>query len=236
MITTKNRRDHVQTSRMMAPRIDTSSIFRGWLNVGEASLAICSLEEAAEKTKAEWFVELGVKHAGTSRMIAEVLNAIGRRARLLGVDLDPAARTHWKEQLDGRVGTKCAVEEALFENCRSSGSDATSRVPTGGAAWVLVDACHCRACVEADIAAWADKIAIGGLFLFHDADWRVQLRKPCQAMGHKRLERPGVYDATMNSEVLRSSFHLAQAMEGGTDPKGDYWEGLHVWRRQDRIQ
>jgi methyltransferase family protein len=231
MITTPNRYDHAMVSRMMEPKVDTSKIFRGWLGKREALLAISSIEEAAEKTTAEWFVELGVKHAGTSRMICEVLNACGRRSRLLGVDLDEKARPHWKEQLAGRAGPKCSVAEARLEIAKSYDEAPAALVPDGGTAWILVDACHCRTCVEQDIARWAPKVAVGGLMVFHDTDWRVQLRKPCQSAGHGKPERPGVYDAVMNSPILREAFHLAQALEGGTDRKSDFWEGTQVWRR-----
>jgi hypothetical protein len=232
LITTPNRRDHVHKSRMMTPRLDTSKFFRGWLNTGEAMLAVCSLEEAAEKTDAHWFVELGVKHAGTSRMICEVLNALGRKSFLLGVDLDPAARSHWDTNLRTLAGQPGnAVRQARLEIARSHDDKVAASIEDGSAAWVLVDACHCRSCVELDIAAWAPKVAVGGLMLFHDSDWRVQQRPACQSMGHKRLEKPGVYDATMNSPVLKEKFHLAQAVEGGTDHKNWFWEGTQVWRR-----
>jgi len=225
------RYDHKYESRMMSPRLNPAKFSRGWLNAPEHRLVISSIEESAEKTSAEWFVELGVKHAGTSRTIVDVLNACARRSRLLGVDLDEKARPHWKEQLAGRAGPKCYVAEARLEVAKSYDPEPAALVPELGAAWILVDACHCRTCVEADIARWAPKVAVGGLMVFHDTDWRVQLRKPCQSMGHDKPERPGVYDAVMNSLILREAFHLAQALEGGTDRKGDFWEGTQVWRR-----
>lgn len=222
---TRVRWDHKHRSRMMAPRLKPEKFFRGWLNVGEHRLAIASLEEAAEKTSAEWFVELGVKHAGTSMTIVQVLNALGRSAQFLGVDLDPKARLYFRENLKPLKG--CV--EARIEIGPSQ--DSAGLVPDAGAAWILVDACHCGPCVSKDIEAWTPKVAPGGLMLFHDTDWHVQLRPASQCVSHSRAERVGVYDAVMGSPILRECFHLAAALEGGIDPTGHYWEGTMVWRR-----
>jgi hypothetical protein len=221
------RKEHVVTSFIQEPRLKVSKFeqFRGWVNENaEFRAFVGSLEEAA-RLKCDQFVELGVKTAMNSNCITRVLNTLGRKSELTCVDLDKAAQKYFKERnipQDGPCKSRFVLASS-FEYAKEFDKQC---------AWVFIDGCHCFHCTTKDLEAWCPKIVKGGIVIFHDCDWRVQLRPPSQRIGHKKRQPVGVYDAQFKSEYLQEEFYLVHYLEGAIDPKRMYWNGMGIWRKK----
>lgn len=186
------------------------------------SAFIGSLEHAAQ-LKSGNYCEIGVKHAGSSLCITQVLNALNREASLICLDVDPKAEEHFKKNVpqDGPCKSK------FIKGCSWKKAD---EVPND-LAWLFIDGCHCYDCTKNDIEAFVPKVRKDGIVIMHDCDYRVQLRPPSQKCGGGR-KKVGVYDAMMKTPALTEHFFMIHMVEGALDPKGLYWNGLAVWRKR----
>jgi hypothetical protein len=220
-----SKNNHRYRSSMVEPTLDPGSFNRGWITEPELALFVGSLEEAAA-LKASTFVELGTQYCGSALCVKQVLDRLGREARLRCADVDPETRCRFDEAFAKSPPKSCSPSLYVGNSW-----DLAQHV-TEPVAWVFIDACHCRKCVEKDIAAWAPKVVPGGLMLFHDCDYRVQQRKPgSQRMAHEPRD-VGVYDAMMLSLPLHRDFYLVAYIEGALDKHDQYYDGLAVWRRK----
>lgn len=217
---------HIYQSSMVSPQLDPKTFCRGWLTETEQAVFVGSLEEASAYSQAFDFVQLGVQYAGSVVCAIQVLNRLRRRSNVIGVDVDAEAQERFREEM-----SKLKSEFATPKFVLGKSYDMASTVER--AAWVFVDACHCRECVEKDIAVWAPKVDNGGLILFHDCDARVSQRsRASQKMTHNPPRPAEVYEAMMGSAILRRDFYLVHFLEGATDKHNEYWDGLAVWRRR----
>lgn len=100
--------------------------------------------------------------------------------------------------------------------------------------WCFLDGCHCRPCVEAELAAYAPRINPGGFLLLHDCteDYRGY---PPDQMYHGGQPRPfKVIEVVEEWEEDHPEF-----MHVGTTPaevkrtkKGKFFGGMRVLRRR----
>lgn len=224
MVIAKKRVEHVVSSRVVHPTLDTKKFFRGWINVEEMDAFVGSIEHAAQLPCPN-FCEIGVKHAGSSLCITQVLNELGRPSTLFCIDVDKKAGEHFKKNVPQNGDCK----STFIHGCSWKVSD---RVPNE-LAWLFIDGCHCLECTCCDIGAYCDKVVPNGLVIMHDCDYRVQLRPPSQKCGGIR-KKVGVYDAMMNHEFLKKNFYMIHMVEGAIDPKKLYWNGLAVFRRKSK--
>lgn len=105
-------------------------------------------------------VEIGVKRAGTSRLLLAELANMGRPADLIGVDIAGAAKSWWARRMPKRFG----LVNARF--IREKGYKAAEGF--NDVALLFVDGCHCFDCVHAEISAWRLRVRVGGYMVFHD--------------------------------------------------------------------
>ena len=107
------------------------------------------------------FVELGIYRAATSWDLIEKLHnhVISKEHvssfRYIGVDPDC-----WN--------VSPRVPDPRFTHIKAPSYLALDRIPQE-INWCFVDSCHCALCVRRDIELYADRLAVGGELLFHDA-------------------------------------------------------------------
>ena len=157
-------------------------------------------------------VEIGVKRAGTSRLLLAELSALGRPADLIGVDIASAAKSWWARRMpksDGPV-------RARFVQLK--GYKAAAMIDN--VALLFLDGCHCFECVHAEIKAWRLRVRVGGFMVFHDTLPRLQAKKPKAAL-HDESRGYGVLAAIASFDDGR--FELVEDVEARS--------GLQVYRR-----
>ena len=126
--------------------------------------AILDSIDLADASGASLYVELGVRHGGTSYRIKKRLQNLRRKAHLLCVDCDKRAQGRWitvMEKPEHGARVTWSFELATTQ-------DAAAKDRAGPCAWVFVDACHCFECATDDIEQWGAKIAPGGILAVHD--------------------------------------------------------------------
>jgi hypothetical protein len=214
--------EHVVNSRVVYPTLPIDQFFRGWINIEEMPAFIGSIEHAST-LKCPNFCEIGVKHAGSSLCITQALNKLKRDSRLFCIDVDENAGTHFKANVP-QTGT---CKGQFIHGCSWKVSD---KVPDQ-LSWLFIDGCHCLECTLSDIKAFCPKVVKDGLVIFHDCDYRVQLRRPTQRCSGTR-KRVGVYKAMFSSQIVQEQFYMIHMVEGAIDPKNLYWNGLAVFKKK----
>ncbi|UCG53523.1 MAG: class I SAM-dependent methyltransferase [Candidatus Latescibacterota bacterium] len=142
------------------------NVSRGIMRKTETVRLLEVLEDVARLDHIEnkTFIEIGTARGETARGIVEFLTNLKCRSRLYSFDI--VDRTRLWQRYFGKTSTRyCEARHVVM-----SGVDGASRIayPPESVVFVLVDGCHCRECVAADIEAWAPLIVPGGFFLFHD--------------------------------------------------------------------
>jgi hypothetical protein len=221
-------------------KLDPKKFPKGSVTNAEKRLLLETIEEAAMvPAERPYFVELGTMKAVTSRMVILALLALERRAYFVTADLNIVRRgkgyAHecWQrlcepiltDQVDGKFFAEFSWDIA----------------PRFGdpVVWVFVDACHCRECVEKDIAAYAPRIAPGGFILFHDCSPLYAKRnhndqhviEPIKD-NFKLADRTNeVYEAVSESSVLAAAFD--KVAETAPQPVGTkkLFGGTYAYRR-----
>ena len=118
------------------------------------------------------FIELGLNTGRTTFAVARFLDKVYEDFLCIGIDFARTRGKHrmlrqWKQgtgkhYLNGKV-------IFLIEDTQLIG-----KMFEGVAAYIFLDACHCYECVKKDIAAWKNKIEIGGFFVLHDTGTECQ--------------------------------------------------------------
>ena len=217
-----HRYEHQYYSSFMCGKLDPKQFSRGWINIPEQVKFVQSLEESA-KLKSNIYCEIGVKRAGSTLCITQVLNKLNRQSELYCVDIDPKSETYFK-QLVPQSGP-CKSKFFL-----GSSFQIADKIP-GPLAWLFIDGCHCFDCTKKDIEAYAPKVQSGGILILHDCDYRVQLRPPSM-QGHPQRSKVGVYDTMFKVPYLQDNFFLIHMMEGAIDHKRLFWNRMAIWLRK----
>lgn len=122
------------------------------------------------------FFEIGTHYAGTTRAMVDALMAETKKFRYITCDIhfwntNPRGENGFfpidkfeeaKKALVGVYGRDVPVQ--MIEGI---GSKVADQVPDP-IMWCFLDGCHCRPCVEAELAAYGSRIAPGGFLLLHD--------------------------------------------------------------------
>ena len=205
--------------------LDPTEYGRGRAMTGkEHALLVSSLELAHACSAGLLYVELGVDECRTAETVMMALAALGGKGKgYIGIDLLDVER-RWRERIvplfDGHTPTALLLRRNSWE---LEGIDPAG---TDGVAWCFVDACHCYACVSKDIAAWAPRIAPGGMLVFHDSSLWQNLNPD---VSHPtRNCRYGVLRAIMDSEKYLEPFTLHSIVHGSTLTRNS---GLMVYQR-----
>ncbi|UCG53519.1 MAG: class I SAM-dependent methyltransferase [Candidatus Latescibacterota bacterium] len=182
-----------------------------------------------------WFVELGVLKARTTAAILEVLSLINCRPSVLSVDNDSRARKAWEIKTEHRRAS-IAPPWSLFFSLGFS-YDPPFFPNNDKVAWVFADACHCEECVQKDIAQWAPRISLGGVFAFHDASWeQINAGQKVHERYHNdgKVRPYGVAKAIDEAPELEG-FRLEAEIPATkrTPPNPPFFGGLKIFRRHE---
>lgn len=106
----------------------------------------------------------------------------------------------------------------------------------GPLAWVFFDGCHCRECVENELAQYADRVVPGGFMLFHDCGEEYRGYPPDQPYHGMPLRPFEVTEVLEEWEPLHPEFcHVTSTPPQLRRKTGKYFGGTRVLRRREDV-
>jgi len=98
--------------------------------------------------------------------------------------------------------------------------------------WVFCDGCHCRECVDAEIAAYGPRIQPGGFFIFHDCGEEYRGYPPDQEYHGDAARQFGVIEGVTESSILKEDFELVATSDSRPIRTEHWFGGAYFFRRK----
>jgi hypothetical protein len=161
-------------------------------------------------------VEIGVNKGNTSRGIKNYLLQRNINFTYYGID-------------SGRDG----IQEHPFQECimlNGLSEEVYYKCPDN-IHWLFIDGCHCSGHVILDFCHYGNKVALGGLVIFHDTNPKNQYKFDYQGHGPKDYHEFGTAAVTALRKLgLSNSYRLdwKLVMHGWDDQE---WGGIMVFER-----
>lgn len=184
------------------------------------------------------FLEIGTHRAATSRAMIMGLNQFPDPSNWITCDIDYLndtggrknepfyPRDKWREVVRSIAPGLCAGRFV-----ERPGVEAVEYVPDP-LVWVFCDGCHCRECVQGEIAAYADKIVPGGFFIFHDCGEDYRGYKPDQPYHGDGDRAFWVIEEVTTNEKILGDFELWTATPPRLLAGGRFFGGSYFFRKR----
>ena len=162
---------------------------------------LCRALQEIRKCQSRLFIELGVLSAQGTVRLSSFISELYNSFRYIGVDYNSLKDVshRWIRKTKNLFTTG----RVMFIHGKS---DFVGNNLDASIAFIFIDACHCYECVKKDIAAWRDKIELGGYMTFHDTGAKVQGR-PVQDSHDGSVQEIQVVKAIEDSK-LTEQFEL----------------------------
>jgi cephalosporin hydroxylase len=98
--------------------------------------------------------------------------------------------------------------------------------------WCFIDGCHCRSCVEAELAAYAPRVKPGGFLLLHDCTEEYRGYPPDQYYHGKPARAFEVLEVVEEWEKDHSEFIHVGTTPAQPIADGKFLGGTRVLRRK----
>lgn len=139
---------------------------------------VLRIQEVVYAVKPDVIVEIGVAHGGSLILFASLCKVMGS-GRVVGIDID--IRSHNRAAIESH---ELASYITLIEgdSVAAGTVEAVSRmVPPGARVLVLLDGCHTRAHVLAELEAYAPMVSVGSYIVAMDGIMRDMVGAPRSA-------------------------------------------------------
>ena len=173
-------------------------------------------------------------------MVMRALQLLARPANFRTIDIDffncPGTNQFYPRDRWAHVGVPCAAELAPAIDCdfiEAPAVDAAAMVPDP-IYWVFCDGCHCRECVDGEIAAYGPRIAPGGFFICHDCGEEYRDYPPDQEYHGDAARQFGVIEGVTESRILKKEFDLVATSRSRPIREVHHFGGAYFYQRKEQ--
>jgi predicted O-methyltransferase YrrM len=180
------------------------------MHVNEQNMLKWAIEHSISDplVQANRYVEIGMKMAGTTRFMSDILNKHEISFKLFTIEKRAECKKYFKAQFRKEP----RVRLLLMTSANAA------RVIARPLSLVFIDACHCHKCVTMDINNFGRLLEQRGLLVFHDTN---KTPKRNQHNGRRRFQ---VFEAIRDSQLLQEQFaKINETVEHN---------GVQVWQCQ----
>jgi hypothetical protein len=171
-------------------------------------------------------VEVGVRKAGTSLGILQLMKQAGVVGTLYCVDIDPKAKECWK--------TVCLPEATKTVDTKFILKESNKAAVPNQIHWCFIDACHCEDCVKKDILHYLDRIVPNGHLVFHDVSSENEFKNNAGMHGNNEHTIFGVRKAIDENNLTERGWQLFAHNDGiFRKTTNCVCGGIDVWERND---